>query len=124
MSDQEHDWATVPLLDQANVGKYVWVDWNGNRKEPTQIQKIGRTNIHCGPAWRTSSYRVEPTGDHANGMASGFSIHCQSNQYKIDQEERFELVKVFVKQSDTLVRSGSLERLRWVVALLNGEAVV
>lgn len=116
-------WAVEPLLDPSNVGKYVWVDWNGNAKNPSQIQKIGRTNIHCGYSpERTSSYKVE--GGHATGSQSGFSIHCCTDAWRRDQEERRMLLKEWITTNDRFSRYATTQNFRdaiWCVGGLLGE---
>lgn len=112
-------WATVPLMDPGNVGKYVWTDWNGNGKSPSIIQKIGRTNIHCGRN-RTSSYRVDVMGAYAVGSENDFSIHAWSNQYVEEEAERRELVAVYLKMEDRVIRTHDIKLLRDVVWCVGG----
>lgn len=58
MTGEEHDWATVPLLARANVGKYVWHSWNGNAPTPARIKAVS----HGALIVRGGRFRVGPTG--------------------------------------------------------------
>jgi len=85
------DWATVPLLDPANIGKFVWGVWNGNvrQAEPMSINKIGRTNIHVGRSnW---SLKVNPDGTRAAGTVNNYGVSALSNQWHQETGERQEL---------------------------------
>jgi hypothetical protein len=85
----EVDWATPPLLDPANVGKYVWYVWNGNRSNmsPEPIAKIGRTNVHVG-RHRPVSMRVEPGGEWASGSLNDFTVSCMTEKFRLEEDER------------------------------------
>lgn len=42
------EWATAPLLDPANVGRYVICSDMGNMPSVRPVQSVGRTNVHVG----------------------------------------------------------------------------
>lgn len=90
-ADNETTWATSPLLDPANVGRYVWVVWNSNIKlaQRTTITKIGRTNIHLASG---ESCRVNMDGSSASGTRNGYSVSCHTEAHRLDRDERMELV--------------------------------
>lgn len=104
------EWATAPLLDVANLDRYVWYVFNGNTKfaTPLQIVKIGRTNVHVNTwASRPSSLRVDPDthGHTADGTTgSGHSVSVHTEQWRLDSASRREL-------SDLLLRHRSLRVL-------------
>lgn len=111
------DWATAPLLDPANVGKFVWGVWNGNTKhaEPMPINKIGRTNIHVGRSnW---SLRVHPDGTRAAGTVNNYGVSAMTNQWHQETEERQELKRRIRKLAESQMPD-DLHILRAVADLL------
>ncbi len=112
------EWATVPLLDQSNVGKYVWTVFNGNDKQatPNKIVKVGRTNIHVGgDGHNPDSYRVTDDGLTANGMHGGYTISAESQQYRLEREERVYLMRALDDIVKELKKSRDIEKLRKAV---------
>lgn len=119
------EWATSPLLDKSNVGKYVWTVWNSNTKfaSVNQIVKIGRTNIHVETnAARPESYNVvdvEYEG-HGYGTKNGFNVSCYTEQARIDRDERLDLVARYHKAERRVVRL-PLAALRRIVEEIEQE---
>lgn len=70
----EVEWATEPLLDQDNVGKYVWFSFNSNKPITIKIEKIGRSVIHFGhnsyAGWDGKSFQ---------SYRNGYGMRCWSN---------------------------------------------
>lgn len=89
----ETEFATAPLLDQRNIGKAVWLSWNGNRTRLATIVKIGRTNVHVveggGPPY---SVRVDDGGCTAWSMSSGYSVRVITEAARLEQETRSALL--------------------------------
>lgn len=81
-------WATAPLVDPGNVGRFVWLSWNGNRPAVAEVHKVGRTNITVG--YGNESLKVTPEGDVARGGRSSAS----TEQHRLDRDELRSLRKV------------------------------
>lgn len=112
------EWATVPLLDPANVGRYVWSVWNGNVKQmtPAPIIKIGRTNIHVGE-YQGWSLRVE--GGKAVGVKNGFGVSAFTETWRIENDERVALWGRVRRALDRGSQGVSTADLRTVADLLD-----
>lgn len=110
------EWATEPLLDPANLGRYVVASWNGNRGTAERIHKITRTNVHAGDQHRPTSYRVAPAGNIAHGSSSGYSVSCQTYAWAASEPERRELASRLHRFQWHEV---SAARLRSILALLD-----
>lgn len=113
------EWATSPLLDQSNVGKWMWTSWNSNRYELSRIEKIGRTNVHVGRWGDIWSLRVDPDDDGlATGTKSGFSVSAQTNERQERTVHRASLVALIQRRRWWDL---STETLEGIVALLQSE---
>lgn len=85
----ETEFATAPLLDQRNVGKVVWLSWNGNRSRMVTVVKIGRTNVHVTEGGgRPNSLRVNEDGCTASGMDGGYSVRVITEAVRLEHEAR------------------------------------
>jgi len=118
------EWATIPLLDPANVGRYVWTVFNGNVKFASvhPIVKIGRTNVHVEvEGTRPWSMRInEDAPGSAGGVnGGGYMTSCHTEQHRIESAERRELTQrlaTMLKFNTT--RRVPIDRLRTAVKLL------
>lgn len=90
-------WATAPLLDPANVGRFVRCVWNSNVNytQNAPIVKIGRTNVHVKSGRRSGkpySMRVNADGETATGDDNGYGVSCLTLQRELDNDERMQLL--------------------------------
>lgn len=110
------EWATGSLLDKSNVGKYVWAS-NGRGWEPTQIAKVGRTNVHVKRYGQTVSHLV-----HIDVRATAygqFGATVQTDEYRSTASERDALVKALQDESRNYWQRVPLDKLRRIVAILD-----
>jgi hypothetical protein len=82
--------AVGSLLDPANVGRYVWCSWNGNKPGLCKIVKVTRTNVHVENGWaRPVSMRVNPDRPGtASGNANGYQVSCATDEARREADER------------------------------------
>jgi hypothetical protein len=72
------EWATEPLLDPTNVGKYVHYAWNGNRRgDVFPIVRVGRTNVHVESHGRQISFRHTSSGWYETSGKYSTSIESE-----------------------------------------------
>ncbi len=101
------EWATAPLVDQANIGRYVWVSWNGNAPSVQPIAAVGRTNITVGG----ESLRVGADGSTARSpQSSTYPLYVQTMAARLEAAEMAELRKALTVR----IGGASLDELRLI----------
>ena len=120
-ADDPNEWATAPLLRADNVGKLVWFSYNGDKASTAVIQKIGRTNIHVGPSYKTHSMRVNEDGESAYGMdggSQGWSVSCFTEDKRLIDEEIRRLQVRITNVVGSYWNKVTLEQLRDIAFIL------
>jgi hypothetical protein len=117
-SEQIPDPATAPLLSPDNIGKGVWVAWNGNTRTACRhpIVAITRSHVHVNEG-RIVRYKVDPGGATGTANAGRYHQSIATQQWVNDEQEASELRR----RLDQAVRSPyglSVDQLRRIASIV------
>lgn len=76
---ETREWATTPLLDPANVGKWVHYAWNSNRSYPAQITRVTRRSVFLDFGGRSGGPYIPEEDGYASRKSGGYSMSIETN---------------------------------------------
>lgn len=109
-------WATEPLLDPTNVGKYVWHSYNNNRPHALKVTEVTRQVIRV--SGERTSFRPTAPGIARTSESRAYPELIWSNAHDDERIERDDLLQRFHQYRS--VGHLSTETLRAIVGLLEG----
>lgn len=117
--------AVAPLNDPANVGRWVWHSWNGNREAPAQISRVSRAHVTIRDYSTDGlTLKVEPGGDEA-AKRDRWSYRVRTEAARRRGEHRGQLVQAVQEVFRLGWSSGwKVDELERLVAFLRTEGKV